>query len=484
MPRYTWYGQFYRDHQNARQDIGTVTAEYKFNESITLSTKFRKANGLLDYIGTLPQGPNYQRLTIGIGAQSRYQTAGVFANVTELQAKFDTGPVRHTSLVGTELSHEQIGRNTYSGLTTEVFGSAGGGNQTPILTPYNFGIPSVSPFLSLNPTSVSVITKSAYAIHTANWNDFVILNGGVRVDDYMVNSVTPTALRAAVLLNNGNPYNSFAYNHSTMFNYNAGIVIKPIPIASIYGAYATSSNPVGAELDAGGADYGGVTATNTVLGPEKNKAIEAGVKMELFDRKLLATAAVFQTTKDNARETINTTIVGNSAYKIQGLDIEVAGKITDEWSIIGGAVFMNTRVTKSPIPTNVGLPLANIAHTSFSLLSKYQVLPWLELGGQAVYNSKRYGGNILAANGAPSFNGLGQWVPTAANPFLNVPNILPAYWRFDSFAEFKMADGIKGKFAVYNIFNRTYYDGFYRSTVPFVQMAPGRVIQFTATATF
>ena len=31
-------------------------------------------------------------------------------------------------------------------------------------------------------------------------------------------------------------------------NFNLGVVLKPLPIASVYAAYATSSNPVGAEF--------------------------------------------------------------------------------------------------------------------------------------------------------------------------------------------------------------------------------------------
>jgi catecholate siderophore receptor len=177
-------------------------------------------------------------------------------------------------------------------------------------------------------------------------------------------------------------------------------------------------------------------------------------------------------------------VTAGASYRVQGLDFEVAGKITDRWSIIGGLVLMDTKILKSAFPTNVGLPLANIAHASFNLLTKYQVLDYLELGGQAVYNSRRYGGTFLAGNGAPAFNAAGLPAPTAANPFLNVPTILPSYWRFDTFAEFKFSETIKAKLAVYNIFNRTYYDSFYQSASPFAIVAPGRVVQFTATATF
>ena len=48
--------------------------------------------------------------------------------------------------------------------------------------------------------------------------------------------------------------------------------------------------------------------------------------------------------------------------------------------------------------TNVGLPLANIAHQSFNVLTKYKLTDDLEVGGQATYRSKIYGGTLLAAN--------------------------------------------------------------------------------------
>jgi catecholate siderophore receptor len=36
------------------------------------------------------------------------------------------------------------------------------------------------------PTKVAIDTKSVYLIDTANYNDLVILNGGVRFDDYNI----------------------------------------------------------------------------------------------------------------------------------------------------------------------------------------------------------------------------------------------------------------------------------------------------------
>ena len=225
----------------------------------------------------------------------------------------------------------------------------------------------------------------------------------------------------------------------------------------------------------------------------KNTAIEVGNKWELFDRHLLVSGALFQTNVTNARESVNVSaanptasgctynatiggatqpcITAGAAYEIHGVDLEVAGKITDRWSVFGGLVLMKSAVTKSLVPpadpllysTNVGLPLANIANQSFSMLSKYQINDIWEVGGQAVYRSKIYGGTLLAANQGTE---------------------LPSFWRFDTFAEARINKNWTAKLFVNNIFNKLYYTALYQSATPFVLEAPGRVASLMLSARF
>ncbi len=341
------------------------------------------------------------------------------------------------------------------------------------------------------PTVVGIDTRSVYLLDTANYNDLVILNGGIRYDDYDINVSGFGTV-------NGVP-NVFGAQAAEfgLPNFNLGMVLKPLPITSVYVAYATSSNPVGAEFDGTSSQYGGLAPSlngnsNQIFGPEKNRAIEIGNKWELFDRHLLVTGALFQTEKDNARESRNITaatataacpfpnppvagtvscISAGAAYRIRGIDLEVGGKITDKWSVFGGLVLMKSEVTKSLIPpantilytTNVGLPLSNVAHQSFSLLTKYQFTDVWELGGQAVYRSKIYGGTFLAANQGTS---------------------LPSYWRFDAFAEARINENWTAKLFVANLFNKLYYDALYQSAAPFVLEAPGRSASLVISARF
>jgi catecholate siderophore receptor len=449
VPRDTYYGFVNRDFQKAKQDFGTVNAEIFLAPWATFNNKTRLERSVLDYIGTLPNNPT--ATTVNLGSQSRYQVTDVAANLSDFTFKFNSGPIKHAVVAGAEFSQEKVMRDTYAGLTAELSGIQQGNSFVGSL----FNPPNLLPFaneprLTGNPTNINVDTKAVYLIETANYNDFIILNGGVRFDDYTISA------------DNGANSNG---NHSGMFNYNVGGVFKPLPYASVYAAYATSSNPVGAELDASNFAYGGLptnSSTFTAFAPEENKAIEVGTKWELFEKRLLVTGALFQTEKTNARETIGAATVDGAAYRVRGIDLGADGKITDRWSLYGGIVLMQTEVTKSADPTMIGAKLANIAHESFNVLTKYKVLDNWQVGGQATYASQIFGGTFGAVNG----------------------NVLPEHWRFDFFTEYKVTKNFTAKLYVNNIFDTVYYDAFYRSNTPFVFIAPGRSATFQLTAKF
>ena len=122
---------------------------------------------------------------------------------------------------------------------------------------------------------------------------------------------------------------------------------------------------------------------------------------------------------------------------------------------------MDTRVTKTAIPQNLGSRLANIANRSFSLLAKYQLNDKIEIGVQTVNNS-RVAGGTLAANA----------------------NVLPSYWRFDAFVEYKVNDNFNLKLYGSNLTDRRIYDALYQSAAPFALLQPGRTISLIAQTKF
>jgi catecholate siderophore receptor len=500
--RNNFYGFANRDFYRTGQDFATINTEVKITPDLSFSDKLRLSRSTQNYIGTLPEAavtnPSNPAVgTLSANPQSRFQQTDVVANQSELTYKFDDGlGFKHTALGGVEVSREISSIDKYSGLSSEAlpggFSGSGSLSTVNVFSPQYTYLPfSGTPSLTGLPSKIAIDTTSGYVLDSANYNDKLILNGGIRYDDYNIKTSGFGTVNGTA-----NVFGAQAADFG-LPNFNLGLTLKPAPNGSVYVAYATSSNPVGAEFDGTSTAYGGLSPvlngnSNQIFGPEKNKAIELGTKWELFDRHLLLTAALFQTEKENARESQNVTstatatatcpyptgttgtvscITAGAAYRIRGIDLGVSGKITDKWSVFGGLVLMQSEVTKSlapspqPLlyPTNVGLPLANVAHQSFSLLTKYQLTDMWELGGQAVYRSKIYGGTLLAANQGTS---------------------IPSYWRFDAFAEAKLNQNWTVKLFVNNIFDKRYYDALYQSATPFVLEAPGRAAYLVVSARY
>ena len=118
---------------------------------------------------------------------------------------------------------------------------------------------------------------------------------------------------------------------------------------------------------------------------------------------------------------------------------------------------------ESASPSNIGLQLANVAHQSFSLLSKYQFDGVWEIGGQAVYRSKIYGGTFSARTRAPT------------SELLALRHLR---------REAKVDKNWTAKLFVANITNKLYYDTLYQSATPFVFVAPGRSVSMVLSARF
>jgi catecholate siderophore receptor len=163
------------------------------------------------------------------------QETDLLANQTDVTVKFNTGAWRHTVVAGLELSREAVTQRSYQR------NGAGLLNQDVDLD----NPQSVAPNLPNNlatPINRQIDTTAVYPLDTIKLNPQWMINGGIRLDHFERNDTGPV---------NANPNNDpNGSRQDTLFNWNVGIVYKPMPIAAFYAAYATSSNPVGQELDA------------------------------------------------------------------------------------------------------------------------------------------------------------------------------------------------------------------------------------------
>lgn len=431
VDRDTWYGNALRDFIKNDSDTVTARAELKLAPGVTYNSRTRYGVNVADYIASFPQDPNPADGVVNVGNPQRYQEFESISHQSDVTFKFSTGTWKHTLVAGVEVARDNVGRYSYSGLQSPPAGTVSLTDPDPYRGFANIG-PKTLTF------DAKIDTRAAYLLDTIKLSPQWYINGGVRWDSFEREQV-------------GTPANT-ASREDSFFSYHAGIVYKPIPIASIYAAYATSVNPIGGELDSTGAQYGGLSGGTALLDPEESTGIEVGTKWELFNKRVLATAALFQTEKKHARENSGTT--SNAEYRVRGVELGVQGSITERWSVYGGLVVMESEVLKSDIAANVGRRMANVPDLQFSLLTKYRLTEKLTVGGQAIYSSEVFGGHLAA-------NDFG---------FHTVP-----YWRFDAMAEYKFTDHFSAQINVLNITNELYYDSLYQSGNPNVFVAPGRV---------
>ncbi len=240
-----------RDFYEVHQDLATTNVEVKVTPDLTLSDKTRASRSLLNYIGTIPElpvttNPNPSLWTITANPQSRRQQTDVVDNQSEATYKFDTFGWRHTAVAGVEVSREISSIDTYVGQTSEgasgAFNSSGSAVGANMFNPAYTFESFATPPLTGKPTQIAIDTTSGYLIDSANYRDLIILNGGIRYDDY--------SIKASGFGTSGTATGAFDAQAADfgMPNFNLGLTLKPLPITSVYVAYATSSDPVGSEI--------------------------------------------------------------------------------------------------------------------------------------------------------------------------------------------------------------------------------------------
>jgi catecholate siderophore receptor len=465
VDRSTFYGVVGRDFQDVTQTVGTIRTILEFSDSAKLTNTARYSRSINDYVLTAPSSlitnnsADINDWQVSLSFKSRYQETDVFSDVLELTGETSLGGLSHTYVAGLSYSDEKVNTYSYQNLQSEDYRPPAGQrgctvsavNPDPIAQGCWSG---EAPVRGTSATTTRVRSTSLYALDTVELNEHWLINGGVRVDFYDNRRSSGT---------------TDLERKDTLFNWNAGVTYKPWEHTSFYAAVASSSNPSGQEIAAGGSFYGGLDNGGVLLAPERNMSYEAGVKYEYND-DLLLTAAVFQTVKSNAREDYDpdgrrgpapAQYLDTLKYSMTGVELGVSGNLTDRISLFGGAVLMDSKILESNTAADIGKDIANIAHHQFSLLGTYAYNEKLTLGARVTYAGGRKLGSV-AANG----------------------NTLPDYTTLDLLATYKFSENAELQFNVTNVADTTYYDSGYRSGSPFTYVAPGREFSFNLKAKF
>jgi catecholate siderophore receptor len=351
-----FYGLKNYDYEDIETKSGTLQIEHDFTDTLTARNVLRYLDSERSSAITAPRPPNRQ-------LQRRDMAMENITNLTDVTLEFTTGAIRHSLVTGLELTRE----------TTNSRNSSQTTNQ-PQLTDFFRPDPNDRPFGPMpantgNPSKTEVKTVALYVVDTIKLNDQWAFTAGLRRDDVDVDY----QLRD---LTNGTVTNLSRSDDE--ITYQAAVTFKPVDAGTLYVAYGTGFDPT---VDAGTAGAGlsdqPTQANNVDLPPEESRNIEAGVKWELFDRRLALNGAVFRTEKTNLRtRNLNSDpYILDGKQRIQGLELSATGAISDAWSVFAGVSFLDTEYRFSANPLDQGQELPLVPEVSANAWTTY-VLPF------------------------------------------------------------------------------------------------------------
>jgi catecholate siderophore receptor len=349
-------------------------------------------------------------------------------NQTDLTGKFWTGGLEHSFAVGLEAARETrdqiratgLGGNNLCDLVGDVncrtslynpVDTSFGGAQT------GWGVPNAS-------TSTNL---AVYGFDQIKFNEYFELLGSIRYDNYRAaysDGINPEQTRT-----------------DGMTSWRVGGVFHPTRNSSLYASYGVSFNPsaeFGTFTQPGPQRRPGATA---LMAPEQNTVLEVGAKADVLGGRLTVSGALFRIEKTNMRVPVDPTVTNqvlvlDGVARVQGIELGVAGKITDRWNVYAGYSYLDSAITRTTNPAELGRELPSTPPHNFSLWTTYEVTPEWTLGGGATY---------------------------AARAFVNTTNTsyVPDYWKLDLMASYKVTRDSLLQLNVYNVTDEHYYAQYY-----------------------
>jgi len=231
----------------------------------------------------------------------------------------------------------------------------------------------------------------------------------------------------------------------------AGLLVDLGPQWTMYTAYTSIFQPQNYR-----------DANNAFLDPVEGNNIEAGIKAELFERRLNLSAAVFRSRKDNVAE-IDDSVPPNSlpgavqAYRstgkgnvIDGFEIEASGQLQRHWNLAAGYSHTRSRDARGN-PINTVIP-----RNLLRVFTSYRFGPdrRFSVGGGVNWQSSMWN---AAQRPTGSFNANGTPV-TAAGRIAQ-----ESIWLASLMAGYRISERLSASINVNNLFDKHYASrvGFY-----------------------
>jgi catecholate siderophore receptor len=384
--------------------------EHAFDNGINVKNRTRFASYDKYYQNVFARSPVRNDGTVQIGAYRDDTRRENIINQTDITYSLKTGILEHKLLAGAEFSVQDTDNKR---LTPP--GGENLGGSVPSSNPVRTGVA----FNTFSRNQESNVTVAAFylqdqIIFSPQWQAIV----GLRNDNFDTD------------------YNDILNSRDIKVSDNllsprAGLIYKPVEALSLYANYSVSYVPrAGDQLTS-------LTIANSTFDPEKFTNREIGAKWDI-NPNLSFTAAVYKLERQN----VPVADPNNAAFQIlvdgqetKGVELSIAGNITDKWSIFGGYAFQDAELTKDQSATILkGTELAQTPRNTFSLWNRYD---FNETWGAAI--------------GVISRSDMYAAVPTTT-----VSTILPGYTRLDAAVFAKLNKNTRLQINLENLTNKEY----------------------------
>lgn len=150
-----------------------------------------------------------------------------------------------------------------------------------------------------------------------------------------------------------------------------------------------------------------MSASTANLPPEKNRNYEIGAKWDFRQGRLSLNRSAFRTEKLNAREPDPTNSLLNvlaGVQKVDGITVNVNGRLTNRWNMLAGYTYLNARLSaSSAFPAAIGAQLANVPANTFNFWTNYR-LPWrTQIGAGGNFVDSRTASSTVPLDPPPGY---------------------------------------------------------------------------------
>ena len=364
--------------------------------------------------------------TLGVEAYKDPTKRETLISQANLQWNVSTGSMDHLVLAGVEYTKQESRNRRINGFFDSALPIGTTVNATRLRATIPFIASPVIPVPTFRSGAAfltgtgnrSVETNleqvSAYFQDQVSFGDHVDLIAGLRYDrfDLTVANVFPAVPVVTTRVDE-------------LWSPRVGLVVKPVPQASLYVSYSKSYLPQS------GDQFLTLSATQATLKPEAFDNFEIGAKWDIKPG-LTATVAVYRLDRTNTTAVVNNITFQTGQQRSKGVELGLSGRVTPQWQTSLGYAYTDAEITQNTTAAPAGRKVAQVPRHQLSLWNRYDI-------------SDRFG--------------VGVGVYHQAKQFATISNLteLPAYTRVDAALFVQLSDRINAQINVENLTDTTYF---------------------------